>query len=36
LVEELARAVRRGDWPAAHSVADYLSVDVMTAGEECL
>jgi hypothetical protein len=36
LVEELARAVRERDWPAAHSVADYLSVNVIAAGEESL
>jgi hypothetical protein len=31
LVDELARAVRAGNWPAAHSLADYLSVDVTLA-----
>lgn len=27
-VEDLASAVRAGDWPKAHALADYLSVDV--------
>ncbi|GBE66933.1 hypothetical protein MFM001_33950 [Mycobacterium sp. MFM001] len=27
-VEDLARAVLAGDWPKAHALADYLSVDV--------
>jgi hypothetical protein len=31
LVEDLALAVRSGDWPAAHSLADYLSVQVTVA-----
>jgi hypothetical protein len=28
LVDDLARAVNAGNWPAAHSIGDYLSVDV--------
>ena len=28
LVDDLARAVRAGNWPAAHNLADYLSVEV--------
>ena len=28
IVEDLARAVRNGDWVVAHSIADRLSVDV--------
>jgi hypothetical protein len=31
LVDELARAVHGGDWPAAHGIGDYLSVDVSIA-----
>jgi hypothetical protein len=31
LVDDLARAVRAGNWPAAHSLADYLSIDVSLA-----
>ncbi|MGH3677440.1 MAG: hypothetical protein ACRDU5_17220 [Mycobacterium sp.] len=31
LVEELARAVHAGDWPAAHAIGEYLSVDVTLA-----
>ena len=31
LVEDLARALRAGDWPAAHRTADYLSVQVTVA-----
>ena len=31
LVEDLALAVHSGDWPAAHSLADYLSVQVTVA-----
>jgi hypothetical protein len=31
LVELLGRAVRDGDWPAIHAIADYLSVDVEVA-----
>ena len=31
LVDDLARAVRAGDWPAAHAIAEYLSVDVTVA-----
>lgn len=28
LVDDLARAVRAGDWPAAYAVGEHLSVDV--------
>jgi hypothetical protein len=31
LVDEFARAVRAGDWPAAHAFGDVLSVDVAVA-----
>jgi hypothetical protein len=31
LAEDLARAVRAGDWPAARGIGDYLSVDVSIA-----
>ena len=31
LVEDLARAVRAGDWPAAHALGESLSVDVTVA-----
>lgn len=31
LVDELVHAVRCGDWPAAHALAEHLSVDVMIA-----
>ena len=31
LVEDLAQAVRAGDWPKAHSLGDYLSVEVARA-----
>ena len=31
LVDDLARAVRAGDWPAAQGIGDYLSVDVTVA-----
>jgi hypothetical protein len=31
LVTELARAVQAGDWPAAHAIAEHLSVDVTLA-----
>jgi hypothetical protein len=31
LVESLGQAVRDGDWPATHSIADYLSVEVQVA-----
>jgi hypothetical protein len=31
LVEMLGRAVRDGDWPAIHAIADYLSVEVQVA-----
>ena len=27
-VDDLAKAVRAGNWPAAHSIAEYLSVEV--------
>jgi hypothetical protein len=28
LVDDLAQALRAGNWPVAHSIAEYLSVDV--------
>lgn len=28
LVEDLAHAVRAGDWPKAHALADYLSLEI--------
>ena len=31
LVEDLARAVRADDWPAAHAIGEFLSVDVAVA-----
>ena len=31
LVEDLALAVRAGDWSAAHAIGEYLSVDVTVA-----
>lgn len=31
LVDDLAHAVRAGDWPAALGIGDYLSVDVTVA-----
>ena len=31
LVELLGRAVRDGDWPATHGIADYLSIEVQVA-----
>ena len=31
LVDDLAHAVRVGDWPAALGIGDYLSVDVTVA-----
>ncbi|MCV7257089.1 hypothetical protein [Mycobacterium shimoidei] len=31
LAEELGQAVRDGDWPATHGLADYLSVEVQVA-----
>jgi hypothetical protein len=31
LVEDLARAVRSGDWSAVHAIGEYLAVDVTTA-----
>jgi hypothetical protein len=31
LVEDLARAIHAGDWPAAHAIGEYLSVDVTVA-----
>ena len=32
LVEDLASAVRGGDWPAAHALGECLSVEVAVAG----
>ncbi len=32
LVEDLARAVRAGDWPRTHSLGECLSVEVTGAG----
>ena len=32
LVDDLARAVRVGDWPAAYALGECLSVDVAVAG----
>jgi hypothetical protein len=31
LVEDLARAAHAGDWPAAYTLGEYLSVDVTAA-----
>src|ERR1700757_5263728 len=31
LVEDLARAIREGNWPAAYSIGDHLSVDIAVA-----
>ena len=31
LVELLSRALRDGDWPATHGIADYLSIEVQVA-----
>jgi hypothetical protein len=31
LVEDLARAIQAGDWPAAYAIGEYLSVDVAIA-----
>lgn len=31
LVEDLARAVRADDWPAAHAIGEFLSVEVTVA-----
>ena len=31
MVEDLARAVRGGDWPAVHAIGEHLSVDVTVA-----
>jgi hypothetical protein len=31
LVEDLARAVRADDWPAAHAIGEFLSVEVSVA-----
>ena len=31
LVEDLAHAVRTADWPKAHALSDYLSVEVTVA-----
>jgi hypothetical protein len=28
LVEDLVHAVREGNWPAAHGISEYLSIDV--------
>lgn len=30
LVEDLARAARAGDWPAAHAIGEHLSVQITT------
>jgi hypothetical protein len=32
LVEDLARAVNADNWPAAHAIGEFLSVDVAVAG----
>lgn len=32
LVDDLARAVRGGDWPAAHALGECLSVEIAIAG----
>lgn len=31
LVEDLARAIRAGDWPVVYAIGEYLSIDVSTA-----
>lgn len=31
LVEDLARAIRAGDWPAVYALGEYLSIDVSAA-----
>ena len=31
IVDDLAQAIRSGDWPAAHALADHLSIDVAVA-----
>jgi hypothetical protein len=31
LVEDLARAIRTGDWPAVYAIGEYLSIDVSAA-----
>jgi hypothetical protein len=31
LVDDLAEAVRAGDWPTAHALSDFLSVEVSLA-----
>lgn len=31
MAEDLARAARAGDWPAAHAISDWLSVDITVA-----
>ena len=31
LVELLGRAIRDGDWPAIHAIADFLSVEIQVA-----
>jgi hypothetical protein len=33
LVEDLAHALRAGDWPKAHALGDYLSVEVAVAAD---
>jgi hypothetical protein len=33
MVDQLACAVRCGDWPAAHALAEHLSIDVAVATE---
>ncbi|MGH3564157.1 MAG: hypothetical protein ACRDTN_20860 [Mycobacterium sp.] len=33
IVEDLVRAVRTGDWPAAYAICDRLSVDVTVVDE---
>jgi hypothetical protein len=32
LVDDLARAVRADNWPAAHAIGEFLSVDIAVAG----
>ena len=32
LIDDLARAVRAGDWPAAYAIGECLSLDVAVAG----
>jgi hypothetical protein len=31
MTEDLARATRAGNWPAAHAISDWLSVDITVA-----